>query len=82
MPTIADVPGPYRFFFYSFDCNERPHVHVRRDQCTCKFWLDRIEPARNAGFTLRELARIRGTIFQYRMTILEAWHEHCSSPGQ
>jgi len=22
MPTIKGVPGPYRLFFYSFDCNE------------------------------------------------------------
>ncbi|MGH9338024.1 MAG: DUF4160 domain-containing protein [Acidobacteriota bacterium] len=28
MPTVKDIAGPYRFYFYSFDCNERPHVHV------------------------------------------------------
>ena len=30
MPTISNISGPYRFFFYSFDWNERMHVHVQR----------------------------------------------------
>jgi hypothetical protein len=29
MPTIRDISGPYRFFFYSFDCNEPMHVHAQ-----------------------------------------------------
>ena len=41
MPTIKDIPGPYRFYFYSFDCNEPMHVHVGRDDTMCKFWLIR-----------------------------------------
>ena len=32
MPTIPGIPGPYRIFFYSFDCNEPKHVHVRRER--------------------------------------------------
>ena len=40
MPTIKGVPGPYRLLFYSFDCNEPPHVHAWRERATCKFWLD------------------------------------------
>jgi hypothetical protein len=29
MPTVKGMAGPYRFFFYSFDCNEPMHVHVQ-----------------------------------------------------
>jgi hypothetical protein len=32
MPTIKNIPGPYRFFFYSFDCNEPEHIHVQRER--------------------------------------------------
>ena len=39
MPSIRGILGPYRFFFYSFDCVEPMHVHVERDEATCKFWL-------------------------------------------
>src|SRR5919106_2253552 len=51
MPRIQDIPGPYWFFFYSFDCNEPIHVHVRRERRTCKFWLEPIQLAANDGFT-------------------------------
>ena len=31
------MPGPYWFFFQSFDCNEPPHVHVRATGSTPGF---------------------------------------------
>jgi hypothetical protein len=77
MPRINGIPGPCRFFFTSFDCNEPPHVHVERENKTCKFWLDPLGLARNYGFNARELNVIRRTIETHRASILEAWHEHC-----
>ena len=77
MPRIKDIPGPYRFFFTSFDCNEPPHVHVERGNSTCKFWLEPIELARGYGFTAHELNVIRRIIRAQRGKILEVWHEHC-----
>lgn len=77
MPRIRDIPGPYRFFFTSFDCNEPPHVHVEREERTCKFWLEPLGLARNHGFRARELNLIRRIIQTHRSAILEAWHEHC-----
>ena len=56
MPTIPSIRGPYRFFFYSFDCSERPHIHVRRESMTCKFWLEPLSLARNHGFSAVEKA--------------------------
>jgi hypothetical protein len=49
MPRIADIRGPYKFFFYSFDCNEPLHVHVRRNDIVCKFWLAIILTLRRSG---------------------------------
>jgi len=77
MPTIQDIPGPYRIYFYSFDCNESRHVHVRREQMTCKFWLEPIELAKNHGFSARELNQIRAIIERELSKIQEAWNEHC-----
>lgn len=77
MPTIRHIPGPYRFFFYSFDCNEPVHVHVRREKKTCKFWLDPIDLAANHGFGAKELNTIRRVIEAYQGIMIEAWHEHC-----
>jgi hypothetical protein len=82
MPTIKNIPGPYRFFFYSFDCNEPMHVHVQRERMVCKFWLEPIVLSKNHGFTPKELNIIREIIYNNRSQIMEAWYEHCGeTPG-
>lgn len=63
--------------FYSFDCNEPVHVHVRREQMLCKFWLEPLALAQNHGFTARELNQIRATIQENLGKFQEAWREHC-----
>lgn len=79
MPTISGITGPYRFFFYSFDCSEPKHVHVRRDRDVCKFWLEPVSLAYNNGFSPKELNRIRKSIVDHLDQIVEAWDEHCGS---
>ena len=77
MPTVKGIAGPYRVFFFSFDCDEPKHVHVQRERMECKFWLEPLALAGNDGFSLHELNRIR-VILQDRLEqILEAWDEHC-----
>ncbi len=77
MPTITDISGPYRLFFYSFDCIEPRHVHVRRERMTCKFWLETVTLSTNSGFKANELNRIRKLIIKNLDRIMEAWDEHC-----
>jgi hypothetical protein len=77
MPTVRGIPGPYRIFFYSFDCGEPRHVHVQRERKVCKFWLDPVALSQNNGFRAKELNRIRNLIRDNLDTILEAWNEHC-----
>jgi hypothetical protein len=72
MPTVNDISGPYRFFFYSFDCNEPMHVHVHRERMICKFWIRPVALARNQGFAAKELSAIRTIITQERDRITEA----------
>ena len=79
MPTISGIAGPYRFFFYSFDCNEPRHVHVRRDKALCKYWVDPIKLANTKGFKAKELNRIRKMIEDNLDRIREAWDEHCGN---
>jgi len=42
MPRVLGIEGPYWFYFYSFDCGEPMHVHVRRDNHEAKFWIDSV----------------------------------------
>ncbi len=77
MPTVPGITGPFRFFFYSFDCNEPRHVHVRRDKKVCKFWLEPVVLSKNNGFSAKELNRIRKLIFEHLNDLVAAWEEHC-----
>lgn len=77
MPTVKNISGPYRFFFYSFDCMEPIHIHVQREKKVCKFWLEPIILCKNWGFSPKELNSIRKFIKLNRNKMLEAWNEHC-----
>lgn len=77
MPSVKNIDGPYRFYFYSFDCNEPIHVHVQRENRLCKFWIEPLTLSRNHGFSSRDLNAIRRIILKEFRTIKEAWHEHC-----
>lgn len=81
MPRITNIPGPYWFFFYSFDCAEPVHVHVRRQGHEAKFWLGPVDVAWTRGFHTRELHDIRRIIIENEARIIEAWHEHCRRHG-
>ncbi|MBF0473174.1 MAG: DUF4160 domain-containing protein [Nitrospirae bacterium] len=78
MPSIKNISSPYRFFFYSFDCNEPKHVHIQREKMVCKFWLTPVILSNNYGFISNELNSIRKIIIDNQIKIEEAWNEHCS----
>jgi hypothetical protein len=75
MPTVFRH-GPYRFYFYSHEPNEPPHVHVDRDDRAAKLWVQPVRMARNLGFAARELAIIDRIVQDNESRIVEAWHEH------
>src|SRR5215208_3663456 len=75
MPTVLRV-GPYRFYFYSHEPNEPPHVHVDRDEDTAKFWLNPVSLADSLGFTGRELRRIEQIVVEHEQELLEAWDDY------
>ena len=52
VPTVPDIPGPYRVFFDSFDCQEPPHANVQRQRMVGKFWLTPVALSMNHGFSL------------------------------
>lgn len=79
MPTIRGISGPYRVFFFSFDCNEPRHVHVQRERKLCKYWMEPVVLASNHGFSPAELNAVRRMLKDQHTQILEAWYEHCGS---
>jgi uncharacterized protein DUF4160 len=80
MPNVLKT-GPYRFYFYSHEPNEPPHVHVDRDKLSAKFWLNPVSLARNLGFNARELRQIERVIGKHRTEFLEAWNGYFGVGG-
>ena len=75
MPTVLRS-GPYRLYFYSHEPNEPSHVHVDRDEQTCKFWLEPIALASNLGYSAKDLRHIEKIIIDNQQSLLEAWNEY------
>ncbi len=75
MPTVLRI-GPYRFYFYSHEPNEPPHIHVDRDNQSAKFWLEPVALSRNLGFNARELRRIEKIVTKHQLSFTEVWHEY------
>ncbi len=75
MPTALRV-GRFRFFFFSNEGEEPPHVHVRAGADEAKLWLFPVEVAANFGFNERELNEIHRLVEDHQDQLSEAWNEH------
>ena len=77
MPTVLWI-GPYRFFFYSRENHEPPHIHVERDNNVAKYWLEPVTLASDHGFRSHELTQVRLLVIEHREKFLEVWHVYFS----
>ena len=78
MPTALRI-GPYRFYFYSYDCGEPRHMHVDRESMSAKIWLDSVVSlAANHGYNRRELREIERTATENLDTLRNEWDAFCS----
>jgi len=75
MPEVLRVHG-YRFFFFSREGNEPPHIHVEQAERYAKFWLQPIELSDSRGFRSSELRELHNLIVEHRTDFIRAWKEH------
>jgi hypothetical protein len=75
MPTVLRLEG-FRFFFYSLENHEPPHIHVEQADNVAKFWLEPVQLASSHGFRAQELNRLRLMVIKHRTTFQEAWNDH------
>ncbi len=64
MPAILRI-GAYRFYIYSHEPNEPPHIHIDRDNMTAKFWLQSVSLAQNIGFPAKELRKLQSMVIEH-----------------
>lgn len=78
MPTILLLLG-WRLFFYANEGNEPIHVHAKKGDMECKYWLDvnsfDIALAYSYNMSPRARKEIRKIIFTHFDYIVEQWQE-------
>ena len=75
MPTVYRYKG-FRLHFYSNEGHEPPHVHVRRGDDTCKFWLSPVSLAYNDAMSSRELNQLSKLVNERRGELERKWFEY------
>ena len=80
MPTILYIRG-WRLFFYTNERNEPPHIHARKGDAECKYWLHKstfdIEMVYEYNMSPADRRTIRQIIFEhfdYLVSEYEALH--------
>jgi hypothetical protein len=74
MPTVLRWRG-YRFFWYSWDGIEPPHVHIWKDGKEGKIWLLDITVAFNRGYSAPDLRMLVAKATEEQENLLEIWNE-------
>lgn len=75
MPTVMRI-GSYRFFFYSNEGSEPPHIHIQKHNCLAKFWLNPVQLASSTRFTAVELRRLEKMVEEHQTAFEGAWNEY------
>ncbi|MFH0938964.1 MAG: DUF4160 domain-containing protein [Planctomycetota bacterium] len=65
-----------RFFFFSLEGREPPHIHVAHAGRYAKFWLEPVTLAIVRGYRDHELTKIRQIVVENRELFLRRWHEY------
>ena len=75
MPVVWRERG-FRFFFWSNERNEPPHVHVELGDGYAKVWLSPVSLAQSGGFGAREVRDLLAIVTEHRGEMEQAWHDH------
>jgi len=76
MPTLL-VESGFRFYFYSSEGNEPPHVHVQKADAEGKIWLEPLfERVYMHGFTKQEEKKLLEIADRHKEEFKKVWHEY------
>jgi uncharacterized protein DUF4160 len=77
VPTVDNIDG-FRFFFYSEERTEPPHVHIEKGDYETKFWLDPVKKAVDWKFPTKDLKKVREIIKENQARFIQKYYEHDS----
>lgn len=61
MPKVLEK-FDFRFFFFSREAQESPHIHVEHGDKVAKYWLNPVELASSVGFRAHALSKVRALV--------------------
>jgi Domain of unknown function (DUF4160) len=71
MPTVLRWNG-YRFYFFSNEGSEPPHIHIDKGGSIATVWLSPVATASNLRYSARELNALLGKVEEERERFEEA----------
>lgn len=78
MPTILLIDG-WRFFFYANERNEPIHIHCRKAEKECKYWLDvdKFDVMESYTYNMNNKDKriVKKMIFEYFEVIEKGWDD-------
>jgi hypothetical protein len=77
VPALLRVGG-YRFFFYSLEDREPPHIHVAHAGRYAKYWINPVVLASNRGFRDHELTVLGRLVVEHQAFFLGTWNAYFS----
>lgn len=77
MPTILRKLG-FRFFFYSDEGNEPPHVHVEKGSGRGKYWIEPVKKCYMKNFTKQEEKKVGDIVHEEQDNFKRKWYEYFS----
>ena len=80
MPEVFREGG-YRFFFFSLEGAEPPHIHVESAEKYAKFWLSPIALVESRRMNSAEITKVRKIIEKRLNEIIDRWNEHFDHNG-
>lgn len=75
VPTLLLLDG-LRFFFYSNEGSEPPHVHVEYGNGAAKFWLQPVALAEVYAMKQQTLRQARLLVEKHQTVFLEKWNDY------
>lgn len=78
-PKLHEEDG-YRFYCYSNENDEPPHVHVVRGDSSAKLWLTPVDWEYHEGFRPAQRRRILEIVTEHLDEFIQAFHASRPSP--
>jgi hypothetical protein len=75
LPTILRING-YRFFFFSNEGQEAPHIHVEGYDGYAKFWLEPVRLAQSKGYNATVQNNLRKLVVEHESLFVKRWNEY------